>query len=262
MANETRVAAGISCHNVRKSFGSEEVLRGVSLAVPPGESLAVMGRSGSGKSTLLRGLALLEQLDAGDATLNGTQYLKAGLPCVHPPSLRRRIAIVFQQFNLFPHLTVLDNCILGPIQALRIDKDQARVGALRLLEILEMGHALLRYPESLSGGEAQRIAIARALLMQPEVLLLDEVTSFLDPESTRAVLRAIQTIRGIAEGQDTTIIVVTHFLEFAETFASEIAFISEGRIVDLHPASDFRREASSGATLEFLSGERVVRGGK
>ena len=209
MAEETRLMPGIACEGLARAFGDNHILRDVSCSVSTGEVLAIMGRSGSGKSTLLRVLALLEAPDGGDAWLNGQQYISHGMPLLRPEGIRRRVAMVFQQFNLFPNLTVLENCTLGPIRSLGRNRRDVEHEAGELLRALELEAVATRFPETLSGGEAQRVALARALLMRPEVLLLDEVTSSLDPESIFTLIKTIRAIHTLDQGRGLTIVLVT-----------------------------------------------------
>jgi ABC-type polar amino acid transport system ATPase subunit len=245
MVETTRLEPVIRCDSLAKSFNGLPVLQSISCAVGTGEVLAVMGRSGSGKSTFLRLLALLENPDRGNAWLNGQQYLREGTVIVEPVAIRRRVAMVFQHFNLFPNLSVVENCTLGPVRTQLENKETAKRSTSEMLDSLGLLQLANRYPETLSGGEAQRVALARALLMKPEVLLLDEVTSSLDPESIGAVLDAICKIRfsNIAEG--IAIILVTHHLAFARSFAQRIAFIEGGTFVDVWPANEFADRAVS-----------------
>jgi len=252
VVQETRLAPAIACRELSKSFGTNPVLRGISCEIDQGDVLAVIGRSGSGKSTFLRLLSLLERADGGDAWLQGQKYIRNGEALVAPESVRRRVAMVFQQFNLFPNLTVLQNCTLGPVRALHRDRAAARREALELLVALQLDDMAHRYPETLSGGESQRVALARALLMHPDVLLLDEVTSSLDPESIVTVLRAIRAIRSVQQGSGVTIVLVTHMLAFARSFATTIAFLDEGRFVDALPANKFSVNAASPAARLFI----------
>ena len=244
----------IACAGVSKSFGDRTVLRDVRCSVGEGETLALMGRSGSGKSTFLRCLALLERVDRGSAWLGVEQYVREGEVIVEPDGVRRRVAIVFQQYNLFPNLTVLQNCVLGPVRARGKSRAMARQSAQAMLSALGLGDLTERLPQSLSGGEAQRVAVARALLMEPDVLLLDEVTSALDPESIYAVLSTIKTARAMA-GNRLAIILVTHLLRFAERFATNIGFLHDGAIIDLLPAASFADQARRPETQSFIAHE-------
>src|ERR1700692_2403828 len=236
MAEAARLDPMIRFQALAKSFGKQAVLKDISCEVAAGEGLAVMGRSGWGKSTLLRVLALLERPDRGDAWLRGRQYLEQGNAVIDPVQIRRRISIVFQQFNLFPNLSVLENCTLGPIRALHLKRLDAEHSAQKLLSEFGLTPLIDRYPETLSGGEAQRVALARALLMRPDVLLLDEITSSLDPESILTVLETIRTIRIVEGGAGAAIILVTHLLPFAESYATKIAYLHDGAFVDILPA--------------------------
>lgn len=256
MAETPRLAPVIRCQSLAKSFGGLPVLKDIGCEVAPGEVLAVMGRSGSGKSTLLRLLALLERPDAGNVWLRGEQYLRHGEPLVDPVRIRRRISIVFQQFNLFPNLSVLGNCTLGPIRALQHSRADANRAARELLTSFGLASLIDRYPETLSGGEAQRVAVARALLMRPEVLLLDEVTSSLDPESIFKVLDMIRAIRSVEGSRGAAIILVTHLLAFAESFATNIAYLHGGVFVDVLPAKMFAIKAEFPATRQFIQQSR------
>jgi ABC-type polar amino acid transport system ATPase subunit len=252
MAEEARLTPAIACDGLSKAFGANLILRSVSCAVPSGSTLAVLGRSGSGKSTFLRLLALLEAPDAGDAWLRGQQYIRRGIPLLRPERVRRRVAMVFQLFNLFPNLTVLENCTLGPVRSLGMERRNAAREARELLEALQLQTLAARFPETLSGGEAQRVALARALLMHPEVLLLDEVTSSLDPESIIAVLRTIRTIRSLDQGRELTIVLVTHLLAFAQSFATTIAYLHGGELIDVLPAAKFSEAAQSTPARSFV----------
>jgi ABC-type polar amino acid transport system ATPase subunit len=252
MVETPRLDPTIRCKGLAKSFGGRTVLKNVSCDLMPGEVLAIMGLSGSGKSTFLRLLALLERSDAGEAWLGGQQYLAGGVPVANPVQVRRRVSMVFQQFNLFPNLTILDNCTLGPIRSLHVLRRDAERSATELLETFGLAALIHRFPETLSGGEAQRIAVARALLMRPQVLLLDEITSSLDPENILKVLNTLRAIRSLPGGGGTAIILVTHLLPFAQSFATRIAYLDNGALVDMLPADAFADGASSVAAQTFI----------
>ena len=240
----------ISFRNVHKSFGRLHVLRGISLDVHEGEKIVIAGPSGSGKSTLIRCLNRLEPIDSGELVVDG---LHVEDPKVDVNSLRREIGIVFQQFNLFPHLTVLDNLTLAPIQVKKLPRSEAERLARRLLErvgIPEKAHA---YPATLSGGQQQRVAIARALAMQPRVMLFDEPTSALDPEMIREVLDVMRDLA--AEGM--TMLVVTHEMGFAREVADRVVFMAEGVIVEQNTPAAFFEAPREERTREFLS--RIIR---
>ena len=240
----------ISFRNVHKSFGRLHVLRGISLDVHEGEKIVIAGPSGSGKSTLIRCLNRLEPIDSGELVVDG---LHVEDPKVDVNSLRREIGIVFQQFNLFPHLTVLDNLTLAPVQVKKMSRGEAERLARRLLErvgIPEKAHA---YPATLSGGQQQRVAIARALAMQPRVMLFDEPTSALDPEMIREVLDVMRDLA--AEGM--TMLVVTHEMGFAREVADRVVFMAEGVIVEQNTPAAFFEAPREERTREFLS--RIIR---
>jgi polar amino acid transport system ATP-binding protein len=211
--------------NVRKSFGDLVVLDGVDLEVSPGEVLVIIGPSGSGKSTLLRCVNLLEPVDSGQIYLEGEEITRKG---VDVSAVRQRIGIVFQQFNLFPHLTVMENITIAPIKILGTPKAEAERHARELLEKVRLSQKVDAYPGQLSGGQQQRVAIARALAMRPELVLFDEVTSALDPETVGEVLAVIRDL--VNDGM--TSILVTHEMRFAEEISDNIVFTENGLIVD------------------------------
>jgi ABC-type polar amino acid transport system ATPase subunit len=240
----------ISFKNVHKSFGKLHVLRGISLDVHEGEKIVIAGPSGSGKSTLIRCLNRLEPVDSGELVVDGIHVED---PKTDVNRLRREIGIVFQQFNLFPHLTVLENLVLAPVQVKKMPRREAEGLGMRLLErvgILEKAHA---YPATLSGGQQQRVAIARALAMQPRVMLFDEPTSALDPEMIREVLDVMRDLA--AEGM--TMLVVTHEMGFAREVADQVVFMAEGIIVEQNTPAAFFEAPREERTREFLS--RIIR---
>ncbi|MUK02322.1 ATP-binding cassette domain-containing protein [Vibrio cholerae] len=225
----------VEISNVHKSFGHVEVLRGVSLTVEPGEVVVILGPSGSGKSTLLRTINHLEKVDAGHISVDGelVGYRARGgkLHELREKDIlaqRTNIGMVFQNFNLFPHLTAVENVIEAPVYAQHRPQAEARVRALELLERVGLSDKVDVYPRQLSGGQQQRVAIARALALDPKIVLFDEPTSALDPELVGEVL---DVIRGLADS-GTTLIVVTHEMGFARDVADRVVFMDQGQIVE------------------------------
>jgi polar amino acid transport system ATP-binding protein len=230
---------------VTKRFGDHEVLRGVSLALHRHEVVCLIGASGSGKSTLLRCANLLEPIDAGEITLFG-QSLRDQR--IDPDLVRRHIALVFQSFNLFPHLSVLDNVLLGPVRALKRPREEVRAEALALLERIGLAARAGDFPDRLSGGQQQRVAIVRSLAMRPALLLLDEVTSALDPSLVGEVLDLLRDLA--ASG--TTMLIATHEMGFARDVAHQVAFLSDGVLVECGPPAQVFDAPRDAATREFL----------
>jgi polar amino acid transport system ATP-binding protein len=215
----------IEVRGVTKAFGDTPVLRGIDLAVREHEAVALIGASGSGKSTLLRCIDLLEPIDDGDVLLDGEVVTD---PSVDPIAVRRRLGLVFQAFNLFPHLSVLDNVALAPVRAQRMPRPAARARAAELLARFGLAGREDERPDNLSGGQQQRVAIARALATEPRALLLDEITSALDPELVGEVLEVVRDLK--AGG--TTMLLATHEMGFARDVADEVCFLHEGRILE------------------------------
>jgi polar amino acid transport system ATP-binding protein len=238
---------------LRKSFGPQEVLRGIDLAVRPHEVICLIGASGSGKSTLLRCVNLLEAADAGSIWLDG--QLITG-PGVNQNLVRRHIGIVFQSFNLFPHMTVERNVTLGPVRVLGLSRAQAAARAAELLERFGLSDKKAEYPDRLSGGQQQRVAIVRALAMRPALMLLDEVTSALDPELVAEVL---DVIRELAQG-GMTMLIATHEMGFARDIADRVCFLADGQIVEQAPPGQLFREPSDERTRRFL--RRITEAGR
>ena len=230
---------------VRKSFGDNLVLDGIDLSISRGEAIVVAGPSGSGKSTMLRCINGLEPIDAGEIRFGGQRVDAAGKG-IH--RLRAEIGMVFQQFNLFPHKSVLENITLAPIQVKGLSPEQAKDVARKLLERVGIPEKAEDYPADLSGGQQQRVAIARALAMGPRLMLFDEPTSALDPEMIREVL---DVMRDLAH-EGMTMIVVTHEMGFAREVCDRIVFIDEGRIVEEGPPDDFFAAAKSERAREFV----------
>jgi polar amino acid transport system ATP-binding protein len=246
----------VEARGVRKSYGTLEVLKGVDLTVRPGEVTAILGPSGSGKSTLLRVLNHLEKVDAGlvrvDGELVGYRIKGRKLHELAPREIlrqRSQIGFVFQNFNLFPHLTVLENVMEAPVSAQRRRRDEVEGEALELLERVGVGDKAHDYPRRLSGGQQQRVAIARALALRPKVILFDEPTSALDPELVGEVLEVIRQLAS----DGATLVIVTHEVGFAREVADTVVFMDGGVVVEQGPpAAVFDRPANA-RTREFLS---------
>jgi polar amino acid transport system ATP-binding protein len=231
---------------VRKSFGENEVLRGVDLEVGEHEVVCLIGASGSGKSTLLRCIDLLERIDAGRIFLEEDEITARGTDVNR---VRRRIGIVFQAFNLFPHMTVLRNVTLAPTKVLRKPRAEAEAEALALLDRFGLAARRDEYPDRLSGGQQQRVAIVRALAMQPELLLLDEVTSALDPELVSEVLDVIRELAG----GGMTMVIATHEMGFARDIANRVCFLDAGAILEEGPPQQIFDAPTAERTRDFLS---------
>ena len=219
------MTAVLEVQGVTKAYGAETVLRGVDLRVSEHEAVALIGASGSGKSTLLRCIDLLEEIDDGDVLLDGEVITD---PSVDPVAVRRRLGMVFQAFNLFPHLSVLDNVVLGPMRAQGAGREEATARARELLARFGLEGREDDEPDRLSGGQQQRVAIVRALAARPRALLLDEVTSALDPELVGEVLALIRELKG--EGM--TMLIATHEMGFAREVADEVCFLHDGAILE------------------------------
>jgi polar amino acid transport system ATP-binding protein len=243
----------IEVADVRKSFGTNEVLKGVSLTVASHEVIALIGASGSGKSTLLRCINLLEPISSGAISLLGQRVTGTG---VDENLVRRQVGIVFQSFNLFPHMTVLGNVTLAPTKALRLPRDQAVAQARELLTRFGLADKEAEYPDRLSGGQQQRVAIVRALAMQPQIMLLDEVTSALDPELVAEVL---DLIRELAAG-GMTMLIATHEMGFARDIADRVCFLEDGLIVEDAPPAELFSHPRDERTQRFL--RRIIAAGR
>jgi polar amino acid transport system ATP-binding protein len=228
-----------------KNFGSVKALQGVSITVKKGEVVLIIGPSGSGKSTLLRSVNRLERLDSGRILIDGESVTDSDSDIRH---IREEVGMVFQSFNLFPHLSVLDNITLGPICVLKKNKDEAVDTARRLLEKVGLSDKEKAWPEQLSGGQQQRVAIARALAMNPKVMLFDEPTSALDPEMIKEVLDVMTELA--REGM--TMLVVSHEMGFARAAAHRIIFMDAGQIVEEAPPESFFTSPQEERTRKFL----------
>ncbi|NUU75132.1 amino acid ABC transporter ATP-binding protein [Paenibacillus xylanilyticus] len=239
----------ITLSNIHKSFGKQEVLKGIDLTVEQGDVVAILGPSGSGKTTLLRCVNFLERADEGKVQINGV-----GVDCRHARKhdivqIRRKTAMVFQHYNLFKHKTVLDNVTEGMIIAQKMSKTDARARALRVLEQVGLSEKINEYPSMLSGGQQQRVGIARALALNPEVILFDEPTSALDPELVGEVL---SVIRSIAQ-EGITMIVVTHEMGFAREVANRVVFMEGGHVVEQGTPEEIFLRPKQERTRQFLS---------
>ncbi len=249
----TSGAPALSIRGLHKSFGPLQVLQGIDLEVAEHEVIALIGASGSGKSTLLRCINLLEPIDAGRILIKGDEITAKG---VKVDRIRRRVGIVFQSFNLFPHMRVIDNVTLGPRKALRRDRATCEADAAALLDRFGLADKARDFPDRLSGGQQQRVAIVRALAMQPDLLLLDEVTSALDPELVAEVL---DVIRELATG-GMTMLLATHEMGFARDIASRVCFLDQGRILEQGSPAQMFAQPHEARTRQFLN--RIIEAGR
>lgn len=243
----------ISLRGVQKAFGAHSVLNGIDMDIAEGTVVSLIGPSGSGKSTLLRCINLLEPIDDGEIFLDGTDI---SVPGFDANPVRRRIGMVFQNFNLFPHMSVMDNIILSPTRTLGISKTVARAKAMELLERFGLGDKADSYPDQLSGGQQQRVAIVRALAIEPEVLLLDEITSSLDPELVGEVLDVVRELK--ASGM--TLILATHEMGFARDTSDVVCVLDGGHIIEQGPPSQVFTEPKSERAQQFL--QRIIDAGR
>jgi polar amino acid transport system ATP-binding protein len=238
---------------VRKSFGTKVVLDGIDLSVARGGVISLIGASGSGKSTLLRCTNLLEPIDDGVIEFDGVDISEPGLP---PDPVRRRIGMVFQSFNLFPHMTVLENVTLAPRKVLGRPKGEAIERAMSMLGRFGLADKADDYPDRCSGGQQQRVAIVRALQMDPEVMLLDEITSALDPELVGEVLEVVRDLRG----QGMTMLLATHEMSFAREISDQVCFLKSGRILEQGVPQQMFTQPVHQETRDFLA--RVIASGR
>ena len=241
--------------DLRKSFGSNEVLRGIDLSVASHEVICLIGASGSGKSTLLRCINLLEPIQSGRIVLLGQDITG---PAIDQNLVRRQIGIVFQSFNLFPHMTVLRNVTLAPTKVLKMPPAQAAGEALALLDRFGLADKRNDYPDRLSGGQQQRVAIVRALAMQPQLMLLDEVTSALDPELVAEVLNVI----GELAAGGMTMLIATHEMGFAKDIANRVCFLEEGRIIEDAPPAELSPTRKTSAPAASCAASSKPNGSK
>jgi polar amino acid transport system ATP-binding protein len=245
--------SALELHDVHKSFGRVEVLKGIDLEVAEHEVVCLIGASGSGKSTLLRCVNLLEPVDRGRIVVGGQEVTARG---VDVNVVRRRIGIVFQAYNLFPHMSVLDNVTLAPRKALKLSRAEANARAVELLERFGLADKRDDYPDRLSGGQQQRVAIVRALAMGPELMLLDEVTSALDPELVAEVLNVIRELAAIG----ITMLIATHEMSFARDIADRVVFLDAGVILEQGPPNEIFSAPREPRTQQFL--QRIIEAGR
>ena len=236
----------LEIRHLSKSFGSHEVLRDIDFTVKKGDVTSIIGASGSGKSTLLRCINLLETPTSGEILYRGQNVTG---PKVNAPQYRSHVGMVFQSFNLFNNMTVLENCMVGQIKVLKKDKETARKRAMEYLEKVGMAPYIQAKPRQISGGQKQRVAIARALAMHPEILLFDEPTSALDPQMVGEVL---STMRALAQ-EGMTMVVVTHEMQFAQEISSRVVFMADGYIVEEGPPQQIFQDPQQEKTRLFLS---------
>lgn len=242
--------------DVHKSFGDFDVLKGINLDIKPAEKVAVIGPSGSGKTTIIRMLMTLEEPSSGDIIVDGKnlwkmkkkeKMVKANEK--HLREVRGDIGMVFQHFNLFPHMTILENCMTAPIHVKKENKEEVRDRSVKMLERVGLGDKLDSYPNQLSGGQKQRVAMARALVMRPKIMLFDEVTSALDPELVGEVL---EVIRDLAKHEDMAMVLVTHEMDFALDIADKVLFLDEGVIAEQGTASEIIEHSENERLQGFL----------
>jgi polar amino acid transport system ATP-binding protein len=243
----------LELRGVTKAFGEREVLRGINLEIAEHEAVAIIGASGSGKSTLLRCVDLLEEIDDGDVSLDGEVITD---PSVDAVAVRRRLGLVFQAYNLFPHLNVLENVVLGSVKAQGIPGDEAERQARELLERFGLGGREADRPDELSGGEQQRVALARAFSARPRAMLLDEVTSALDPELVGEVLATVRDLKD----EGVTMLIVTHEMSFAREVADRVGYLHEGRLLEIGPPAQVLSAPREPDTQRFL--RRLLEAGR
>jgi polar amino acid transport system ATP-binding protein len=245
--------AFIEITDLRKIYGNHEVLKGIDLSVDRHQVVSLIGASGSGKSTLLRCMNALETINGGQISIDGDVVSGPG---VDQNRLRRKVGMVFQSFNLFPHLSVEENIMAGPMRLLGAGRDEARDQARKLLDRVQLGHRAEYYPDQLSGGQQQRVAIVRAIAMRPEALLLDEITSALDPELVAEVLNIVRDLA--QEGM--TMFLATHEMQFAREVSDMVVFLEQGRLLEKGPPEQIFGDPKEPRTRQFL--KQIIEAGR
>jgi len=240
------MTAKLSLRGVRKRFGDHEVCKGIDLDIAEGEMVCLIGASGSGKSTLLRCMNLLEPIDDGAIWLDGADISEPGLD---PQPMRQKIGIVFQSYNLFPHMTAAENVMLAPRRIHGLSRDALRPRVAALFARFGLGERMAHYPDQLSGGQQQRVAIIRALAMEPQIMLFDEITSALDPELVGEVLDVLRDLRK----QGMTMVLATHEMGFARELADKVCFLDDGRILEQGPPQVLFASPREARTKSFLA---------
>lgn len=246
------MTAKLSLRGVRKRFGDVEVCKGIDLDVAEGEMVCLIGASGSGKSTLLRCMNLLEPIDDGQILLDGEDISEPGLD---PQPIRQKVGIVFQSYNLFPHMTAVENVMLAPRRVHGLSRDGLKPKVKALFDRFGLGERMDHYPDQLSGGQQQRVAIIRALAMEPQIMLFDEITSALDPELVGEVLDVLRDLRE----QGMTMVLATHEMGFARELADKVCFLEQGRILEQGPPEAIFGAPQEARTKAFLSRSRAFR---
>ena len=253
MDETSLITARLNVRGLKKVYGESLVLKDVNLSVNAGKTLAIIGRSGCGKSTLLKCLCALERADEGEADLDQKPYLSSGVPLIPPWKIRSDIVMVFQEFALFPNLTGLGNIVLALEKSKRVPRKEAKDMAIATADKLGISSILDRFPNEMSGGQAQRLALARAMVLNPKVLLLDEITSALDPETIVNVIDAIRSLRQTPGNSDLSIILVTHLMRFAEEFSDRIVFLHQGETWEELPSHQFFNHCKRQETQRFIA---------
>jgi len=252
MVKETELNSQLQIENFEFSYMDKKVLDKISLHLKKGEVMAVVGKSGSGKSTLLKCISTVLEVNNGKAFLAGQMFIENGENIFESWEIRQRIVIVFQEYNLFPNLTVLENVKIALEKVKHLERKTAKQIATSMCEKLHLSDLLNKYPNEISGGQAQRVALARALVLKPQILLLDEITSAIDPSTILNVISVINELKNAEETKDTSIILVTHNIRFAVDYADEIAFLHEGIIHEQLNAKEFLTDAKSPITQEYI----------